>query len=616
LSDLDVIEPGTAGGHGGGTPPWLRTLVGQQYILTKAREVKRLSTVMNYAQIDFIDECQRQLETTGQIRICVLKARQIGISTIIEAIMFVLTMIYDDFKVMIISHEADSAEGILNMTQRYWSLYPGRDLYTEKYSGKKHLSWETDSGIQVATAKNVDAGRSKTLQALHASEVAFWDEPAVLMTGLRQSIPTYGITCIFLESTANGVGNYFHSECMAAMKGESDYVFKFYPWWKHPEYTASYIAEDQRVKHVSAEGLSEDERDEEARLVRDFGLSQERLIWRRWAIKNLCQGDVEKFHQEYPSTPHEAFISTGRNVWKLNNLLNHYVPRKGQRGVLARNSRTGKIDFHPHERGWITLYQYPSKDKSWGVYLVGGDPTHTTAGDNAVMQVINRRTREVVATYRNKIAPIAFGKHMQLVGHYYNDALLVPENEGPGYATVGCLVADNYPNIYKHEDVAKQPGHPQEKYGWSTNVKTKELAVAHITAAISEPLASHDGNTYGLVIHDEITLMELRDYVTKEDGHGYENSDGSPYDDGVMALGIALTADAIEPSPPPYVAVPMHEQPKPPPRAVIIPDQQIRGAIIESSGSVGPEPDPNVPDDPGPAPMAPWEAWGNRRDND
>lgn len=604
MSDLATADQGV---QGGGTPPsWLLAVVSELYILTKERTLVRFGDVLNYAQVDFIHECERQLAVSGQIRLCVLKARQIGISTVIEAIAFVLSIMFDDMHTLIISHEKKSSEAILDMTKRYWSTYIFKEMHTERYNGKNQLSWfDTGSNIEVVTAKNVDAGRSMTIHILHASEVAFWPEPEVLMTGLAQSIPTFGLTAIFLESTANGLGNYFHKMCTEAMRGDNDYGFKFYPWHQHPEYTATHIPTDKREKYAVVDKLD----DEEQWLATTYKLPIERLVWRRWAIANKCQGSLDKFHQEYPSTPHEAFVSTGRNVFSLPAMLRHYQPRKGRRGVLQR--RGNKVEFVPHEDGWLTLFSYPSPDKNWGVYVAGGDPTHTTTGDNAVIQVLNRRTLEQVAVYRNKIDPINFGKHMQLVGAYFHNALLAPEKEGPGYATVGCIVGDNYPNVYQAQNVAKAPGHPADVFGWSTNMATKHLAISHLVKAFSDTVTTAGDATYGLMLHDEVTLMELRDYVTTEDGRGYENGDGSMYDDGVMALAIALTVHNIEPPVPAYQPLADHELP---PNVARVP---VSGTGASMRSGAVPRPvavsDLSAPDDPGDS-LPPWEAWGASRD--
>lgn len=554
--------------------PYIIPVVLELKIITKDRRFRRIGDVIKADQWDFLCRCQQQLNSRGQIRVIVLKARQIGISTIIEAIIFSLSMILSSLKSLIISHEDKSSTHILGMTRLYWKTYVFNRYYHTIYNGKNHLSWDNDADIHIATAKNVDAGRSTTLHALHASEVAFWPDPDTLMTGLMNAIPSFGLNIIFLESTANGVGNYFHKEYNAAMRGSSEYESVFYPWFNDPEYTSSYITDSNRSLY-SIRSL-DDLDDEEVTLMRRHQVSIDRLIWRRWHIANKCGGDVEKFHQEMPTTVHEAFISTGRNVFYLPNLMKHYYPRRGHTGKLTKVN--GRVEFQPDPRGYLTLYALPSDD-DWGVYLLGGDPTHSTQGDFACIQIINRRTLEQVGVYRRKIDPITFGKDMQRVGYFFNTAIIAPEKEGPGFATVGCIVADNYPAVFQMTNVTKMQGKPLDVAGWTTNQNTKELAIARLVKLFSEKVVESklgDGSlqTFGLVIHDEVTLMELRDYVTSAKGLGYENADGSEYDDGVMALAIACAAHTMEPPPEAYSAAPIVGSR---PRTRIVSDQSQAG---------------------------------------
>jgi len=583
--------------------PWLMELK----ILTKDLRLVPLSEVVNYAQLDFIGRCQRQLDTQGRIRICVLKARQLGISTIIEGIIFIFSMLQNDTNSLVISHEGKSAQGILKMTKRYWRTFIFKKFHDEEYAGRTQLSWaDTRSNIEIATAKNVDAGRSSTIQCLHASEVGFWDDPETLMTGLRQAMPTFGTTALFLESTANGVGNWFHQVCTKARKGQSEFEFAFYPWHEHPEYTAAYLPPEDSGKYALV-----DLDKEEQTLRKRFNLDDGRLIWRRYAIENLCQGDVSKFHQEYPSDPDEAFVSTGRNVFPLPSIVEHAHLEHGRRGKLVRHK--GRIEFFEDRDGWLTVYRPPSPDKEWGVYLIGADPTHTVAGDNACGQVINRRTLEQVAVYRRKTDPISFGKDMELVGLWYNEALIAPEKEGPGYATVGALVASNYPYVYQTQNVAKAPGHPGDTFGWSTNVATKHLAVSHLLRAIKDPLASVAGIEYGLVVHDEETAAEMRDYITTEDGKGYCNGDGSQFDDGVMALAIAITVHHIEPPVPAYVGRDPRQLPANVANRPVATDGSgpaMRGGAAAPLHE--PERERQPSSDEEPDKQAPWETWGQK----
>ncbi len=72
------------------------------------------------------------------------------------------------------------------------------------------------------------AGRSRTVNALHGSEVAFWDHTAEMMLGLRQTIPNSPKSMILLESTANGVGNWYYDTWNAAVDGDNDYTLSQY----------------------------------------------------------------------------------------------------------------------------------------------------------------------------------------------------------------------------------------------------------------------------------------------------------------------------------------------------------------------------------------------------
>jgi hypothetical protein len=524
----------------------LRPLIDELKVLTKERGTVRLGNVINFAQEQLVAEAERQLYEYGQIRIIILKARQMGQSTIVEAIIFSLSILYPDFQSLIVSHESESAEHILGMTKRYWTTYPFRRFHDEQYNGRKQLAWsDLGSNIVVATAKNVGAGRSKTLHALHASEVAMWDQPEELITGLRQAIPSIGLTAIFYESTAKGIGNFFHTTWQAAKMGRSEFVPMFFPWFFDPMYTARNIP-----RHSLAEYSQLKDPDEKERRLIAMGVTEGQLLWRRWAIVNLCQNDIEKFEQEYPATPEEAFLSTGRNVFPLNDLLAHYQPMKPKVGVLKRVGRD--VRFFDDPKGSLKVYRSPSSDKSWGVYLVGADPTHTTVGDEACAQVINRRTLEQAAVLNAHLDPIEFGKQLFLLGEWYNMALIGPEAEGPGYATVGHLLGANYPFVWESQKMDKTPGKvSMDVFGWRTNSTTKHAAIGRLVNLICSPLVRIGETVYGLLIHDEDTFTEMKNYVTDEKG-GFMNGDGSLFDDCVMALGIGCAIHFQEPPLPPY----------------------------------------------------------------
>lgn len=497
---------------------------------------------LNWAQADYVSRIEAAYDAGRPGRFIILKARQMGLSTATEAVIFAYSFLFENNKSLVISHDQDSYEHLLGMSKHYWETFFAKRLYNTDYKSRRELAWvETGSAIRTATAKTVSAGRSQTIHALHASEVAFWDDAATLMTGLRQTIPETPSTFIALESTANGIGNYYHTEWQAAVRGDSEYEALFYPWWKHPEYTAERL----RVESSLVGTLSSDERALTA-LLSSASYSppqiDSRILWRRHALRNLCQNDVNVLRQEYPATPEEAFVSTGRNVFPYEKLQECYQRQDGARGFIMVGG-DGSPRFVPSAEGPVTIFSMPSSNKDWGRYFVSGDPTRTTRGDYACIQVINRRTLEQVARVRIRIDPVNFGRELINIAKFYNDAMLVTETTGPGYATIGAILTMGYSRVWQNKFADKLQGAIPDQYGFGTNVQRKNWAIGALLNLIVENQ---------IIIHDPITFDELTNYVTLDNG-GYGPAAGkNGYDDTVMALAIAVICHLTEPPLPPY----------------------------------------------------------------
>lgn len=537
----------------------LETLVSELSIVNKAIEVVRLP--VNWAQREYLEMAERQLRETGRIRLIVLKARQLGISTITEALMYKMAFVMPRYRGLVVTHEIKASQNLLNMTQFYWDSDPYRHLYSTRFQSRNDLAWrETGSSIKIDTAGKKGGegvGRSSTTHFLHASEVAFWDEPENVMLGLRQTIPSSPGTGIVLESTANGIGNYFQRQWDEAVSGESDFAPLFFPWWKHYEYTADWASIptlDLRASELTAE---------ERVLRNTHGVNDSRLSWRRWAIRNLCNGDLQQFMQEYPASPEDAFIASGMNVFPYKDLTQCFHPEDGHRGELLRDGNL--VTFQPSDNGRLTIFSAPSTDLDYGnAYLVTGDPTHTTRGDFAVAQVINRRTLEQVAEWRGKIDPATFGEELFRLALFYNTALCCSEIEGPGYSTIGVLLGMNYPRVWNKARPDRTPGKvSSDQYGWSTTAQSKQLMIG----ALLKSIVDHD-----LIIHSRTLFQEMRDYVTLENGGFGPADDKNGHDDTVMAMAQALAVHRLE------------------------------GPVMAYGSSINPM-QPNIPD------FASWEEW-------
>jgi hypothetical protein len=431
------------------------------------------------------------------------------------------------------------------MTQLYWDMFFAKDLFSTKYEARNQLAWaQNASQIRVATAKNTGAGRSKTIDFLHASEVGFWMHATSLMTGLSKSIHETPGTVIVLESTANGRGNYFHEMWEAASTGENDYVPLFFPWHLHPEYTATHLGIP-----IFLGALTEEER-----VLKRLGVDDDHLAWRRYAYRNICNHDLRQFMQEYPTTPEEAFISTGSNVFSADGLRTHYdpFPDGGERGKLVRSGETTSR-FVSDLAGPLTIYRRPAADREWGQYIIGADGSRAMNGDYAVAQVFNRRTMEQVATWRSRSEPGRFATELAKLGYYYNEALLCPEVQAAGGVTIGKLLGLNYPNIVRVSKADRVPGQMPNEFGWHTNVQTKHEAVGWVMEHLFHPPQRDENGQYvsGFMIHDKATYSEMVNYVSLPGG-GYGNGANADHDDTVMALCIAVACHEKEAPLPAY----------------------------------------------------------------
>jgi len=261
---------------------------------------------LNKAQQYIHDIAERQLKDIGKVRIIVLKGRQQGMSTYIEGRFYWKVTHRRGVRAFILTHEQKATENLFEMASRYHDLAMPEVRPTTGASNAKELLFSRlDSGYKVGTAGSKGTGRSSTIQFFHGSEAAFWPNAADHATGIMQAIPDEPDTEVFLESTAYGPGNYFHTQWVKAENGETDYIAVFIPWFWQDEY-----------KRPVPAGF--DMTDEEINLLKLFskeGLTLEHLVWRRHKIAELDDngGGEFLFKQEYPFTAAEAFQTSGED---------------------------------------------------------------------------------------------------------------------------------------------------------------------------------------------------------------------------------------------------------------------------------------------------------------
>ncbi len=264
-------------------------------IRTKSGKV--VSFELNEAQRYIHSKVEEQRAKIGRVRAIILKGRQQGCSTYIEGRFYWRVSHSRGVKAFILTHEEDATNNLFELASRYHENCPPLVKPSTGAANAKELHFDQlDSGYKVGTAGNKAVGRSSTVQLFHGSEVGFWPNAQQHAAGILQAIPDEEGTEVFKESTANGIGNYFHKEWQDAESGKSEYIAIFVPWYWSSEYR----------KTVPA-GFALDE--EEAKYQAAYGLDLEQMAWRRAKIIELK--DPTLFKQEYPATAAEAFQVSG-----------------------------------------------------------------------------------------------------------------------------------------------------------------------------------------------------------------------------------------------------------------------------------------------------------------
>ncbi len=264
-------------------------------IRTKTQGVQ--SFVLTRTQQYIHGRLEEQLESTGRVRAIVLKGRQTKCSTLVQGRYYHRVTHRKGVRAFILTHEDAATANIFEMVDRFHQNIRSDLKPSTGKANEKELVFDIlDSGYKVATARTKGAGRSGTVQYFHGSEVAFWANAYSHAAGVMQSIPDAPGTEIILESTANGIGGYFHEMWQDAVAGLNGYIAIFVPWFWEDEY---------RKEPPSDFVMTA----EEIEYAENYGLDDDQIYWRRMKIAELR--DPLLFKQEYPATPQEAFQSTG-----------------------------------------------------------------------------------------------------------------------------------------------------------------------------------------------------------------------------------------------------------------------------------------------------------------
>ena len=277
--------------HKGDLPAYA---AGALKIRTKAGRIAPLA--LNRAQLAVHARLEAQKARTGKVRALVLKARQQGFSTYIQARFFWQVTHRRGMQAFILTHRGEATDNLFAMAERFLAHCPPAIRPQVGRSNARELSFPgLDGGYTVGTAGAEAVGRSKTIQLLHGSEAAYWKNAADHFAGVVQAVPDEAGTEIVIETTGNGPQGELWERWQRAEAGIGDWQAIFAPWFWTPEY---------RRRPPAGFALDGDE----AAYAGLHGLDLAQMAWRRAKLAELK--DPLLFAQEYPATAAEAFHRT------------------------------------------------------------------------------------------------------------------------------------------------------------------------------------------------------------------------------------------------------------------------------------------------------------------
>jgi hypothetical protein len=466
----------------------------------------------------------------------ILKARQEGISSLILALFAIDFITIENIKCVVISHEDKATQRLFDRVKYFLKsmekTFPGELPYRLKYNSRYEMvNLEKNSNFYIGTAGARAFGHGDTINNLHCSEISRWPDQERMMMGLLQAVPKDGR--IIIESTANGFGDYFYKMWEKNKETQNPFRTHFIPWYELPEYVMPPTGDIEFTDY---------ERD----LVNTFHLSKEQIAWRRWKVNQMGGdwGDAKTwdlFNEQFPINPEEAFIVSGNPVWSPT-LLKFYLTHAKEPKAIGDLRGFNPINLEENDKGHLKIWREPSE---FHTYAIGVDVSEgkvvsqtTEEGkerDASCAQVLDKTTYEQVAIWHGRIDPDKLGTEIDLLGRYYNNALVAVERNAMGIAPLIRLRDLSYPNLYYQEKIGMMTERVTSELGWVTDKQSKELIISEATELLRDKR---------LTIYDESTIGEMMSFVRNADGHA--GAARSAHDDRVMSLliGIRMLARA------------------------------------------------------------------------
>tara|TARA_R110000824_G_scaffold9475_2_gene42356 strand:+ start:3444 stop:5036 length:1593 start_codon:yes stop_codon:yes gene_type:complete len=444
-------------------------------IVTKGSELKNL--IPNQAQIKIVDSIR------NNDHMMLLKARQLGSTTIIAAYFFWYTLFNKYTRTAIVAHTDEAVRKIFEIYHLFHQHLPPHLRLETTRSRENEIKFITGSSIRVGSASS-QSFRGSTYNLIHASEYAFW-------TNMEKAIASlFGARTknakIVLESTANGM-----NEAYDLWSSKSGYSKMFLSWKMDRDYSLP-------------KPRFSDPTEEELEYSYEHKLDKKQFNWMVNTLRTACANNWNIFNQEYPARPEDAFVATGAPFFPSN------------------------FDVLEHKDGFIQYLQ----PKKFGVYTMGVDTaTGSPGGDYSalmILDVTDKKNIRMAASFYERIPPSLYSRKVLEYARLFN-AFIVVETNSYGLAVQDYLQGEGYPFMYRTTSFDKVTNNWQNRLGFMTTAKSRPMLFNRLYEHITRGWC----NTACPRFRSEANRLQYN-------GRGKVEAASGQHDDMVMATGLAL----------------------------------------------------------------------------
>lgn len=524
---------------------------------------KDIPFILNRGQRKLLKAIEQQRLNGQPIRIILLKARQWGGSTLVQLYMLWIQLIHKkNWNSCICAHTKDAAKNIRGMFNHALTNYPlfdGIKLELQPYERTDNIKYLPSRGcrITVGSAEAPNSVRSQDAAMIHYSEVAFFpstetNKPEELIGSVSSSVTRTPYSIIVYESTAKGIGNFFHTQWQLAEQLKSAFTAVFVAWYEIDIYTEPIKGDEQQF----IETLTDYEL-----TLWNKGATLQAINWYRH--KKAEQPSDSSMKEEFPTDSIEAFQHSGQPAFKVEHiermrkdcispetigeLYADASPSEIKLKPEKRKKVLQNIRFQPDGNGQLSVWTPPDKQQNISYrYLVIVDTGgRSNKADYSVITVIDRYwlmhggKPEIIAQWRGHTDHDILAWKATQIATWYNNALLVFESntaetentdtDGNHSEFIFDTIANHYTNLYSRTPADQIRQGIPAKWGFHTNKSTKPLIIDNYTAVIRE---------HGYIERDNQALNEARWYEKKPNG-SFGAIEGQ-HDDIIMTRMIGL----------------------------------------------------------------------------